>query len=162
MSFEIDVAGTVSGGLATVIDAELNNTSAPDPVTLGAVRDSMRGGLVAELIQSDVLPSDEDDTIFAEIETLIETYGDERPAQDFVRYRVSEDLAVVFQSALDSHAGDQPPTLGSMREAINAGLVANLVGIGDIDPDEDETLLAELQRLIVLNGEDAPAEEFLP
>jgi hypothetical protein len=45
---------------------------------------------------------------------------------------------------------------------MNNGLVAELVSTGDIDPDEDETLLAEIQRLIKRHGDDSPAEDLLP
>jgi hypothetical protein len=41
------------------------------------------------------------------------------------------------------------------------GLVARLVGEGAIDPDEDETLLGEIEGLIRHFGEGALAEEFM-
>jgi len=42
-----------------------------------------------------------------------------------------------------------------------SGLTSTLVGRGMIDPDEDDTLLGEIDDLIDLHGEDALAEEFL-
>ncbi|UCE89457.1 MAG: hypothetical protein JSW10_01030, partial [Pseudomonadota bacterium] len=63
---------------------------------------------------------------------------------------------------LDNHADDDPPTLGTVRDSMNGGLVANLVGVGAIDADDDDTLLGEIMRLIRKHGQNAPAEEFLP
>jgi hypothetical protein len=55
----------------------------------------------------------------------------------------------------------QRPTLAAVREALTRGIASRLVGEGAIDPDEDETLLAELDELIVRFGPDALAEELM-
>jgi hypothetical protein len=55
----------------------------------------------------------------------------------------------------------QRPTLGAVRDAMLHGLVARLVGEGAIDPDEDETLLGEIEDLIGHHGQDALAEDLL-
>jgi hypothetical protein len=56
---------------------------------------------------------------------------------------------------------ENPPTLAVIRDAITSGLPARLVGDGDLEDDEDETLLAEIEALIRRHGEDALAEQFL-
>lgn len=163
MVFETDVSGTVSENLATVIDAELKNPDNEQPPRLGSVLDSINHGITHRLIETGLLDVAEgDDSILLEIKSLIETYGADKLAQYFIRYRTSENLANVIHAVLDKCEGDQPPTLATVLELMNQGLVANLVGTGDIDPDEDETLFAEMQRLIRDNGEDAPAEDLLP
>ena len=53
------------------------------------------------------------------------------------------------------------PTLGWVRDAMTGGLIARLVGDGTIDPDEDQTLLAEIDALIERYGDDVIAEDFV-
>jgi len=48
-----------------------------------------------------------------------------------------------------------------VRRALHDGLVAELIGIGEIEDDEEQTLYDEIDRLIDLHGDSAPAEEFL-
>ena len=163
MTIETDVSGIVSENLAAVIESELNNPDNEQAPRLGTILNAINHGIVHRLIDDKLLDIDKaDDSILLEIKTLIESYGPDRPAQDFIRYRSSENLATVIQAVLDKYDGDQPPTLGVVLESMNQGLVAELVGIGDIDADEDETLFSEIQRLIRSHGEDAPAEQLLP
>ena len=68
---------------------------------------------------------------------------------------------MVIEAIQDNSDAESPPTLETVRDLINQGVVAQLVAHGDIDPDEDETLLAEIERLISIHGEKALAEEFL-
>jgi hypothetical protein len=53
------------------------------------------------------------------------------------------------------------PTLAGVREAMRAGLVAQLVGDGIIDADDEQALQAEIDVLIERDGEDALAEELV-
>ncbi|NIP73368.1 MAG: hypothetical protein GWO16_10225 [Gammaproteobacteria bacterium] len=162
MGFEIDVPGAVSDDLHTVIAFELNNPDARRPPTLGSVRQAMDEGVVGRLIQRGDIGADQERGLFDEIEALIEQYGPDVLAQDFMRYRAGDTLATVIQAELNREDRDQPPTLRTVAEAVQAGLVARLVAAGEIDPDEDETLTAEIDWMIRRYGPDAPAEEFLP
>jgi polyhydroxyalkanoate synthesis regulator phasin len=45
--------------------------------------------------------------------------------------------------------------------AAESGLLANLVGQGEIDDDEAQTVIAELKSLIDRHGGDALAEGFI-
>ena len=56
---------------------------------------------------------------------------------------------------------ENPPTLSTVRDAILAGLGARLVGDGELEDDEDDTLLTEIDALIEQFGEDTLAEELL-
>lgn len=163
MTVEMDVPGTVSENLATVIESELNNPEYEQAPRLGNVLNAINHGLVQRLVDDKRLDIQKtDDTIIREIKGLIETYGADRPAQDFIRYRSSENLATVIEAVLDKYDGDQPPTLGIVLDNMNHGLVAELVGTGEIDADEDDTLFSEIQRLIRSHGENTPAEQLLP
>jgi hypothetical protein len=41
------------------------------------------------------------------------------------------------------------------------GLMARLVGDGTIEPDQDQTLIAEIDGLVERHGPDAVAEDFV-
>jgi hypothetical protein len=154
MSTAKDLEGLISESLANVFDEQ--------PATLGSVQESMMRGLAADLVARGRIPAEDEELVLAEMRNLIEEFGEDTLAQSFVRFRTSEDLARVIQEVLDTHEGDQPPTLATVRDAINDGLMAHLVGMGEIDPDDDDGLLAELEHMIAHNGEDEPAEDFLP
>ena len=163
MTLEIDIPGTVSENLAAVIEAVVNHPDNEQPPRLGAVLNAINHGIVHHLVEGRVLDVEEgDDSILLEIKDLIESFGADQLALNFIRYRASGNLAIVINALLDQHEDDQPATLAMVLEEMNQGLVSHLVGIGDIDPDEDETLFSEIQRLIRSHGENAPAEDFLP
>ena len=89
---------------------------------------------------------------------LIERYGDDALAVRFLRPRASEDLSTVIQAAMDGADPDQPPSLASVRDAMLGGLVAQLVGHGQLDSDDEQTLFEEVDALVDKHGEDALAE----
>ncbi|MDM7322408.1 MAG: hypothetical protein P3W87_003810 [Gammaproteobacteria bacterium] len=53
------------------------------------------------------------------------------------------------------------PTLGAVRQTVLSGLTSTLVGRGMIEPDEDKSLLVELDELMAIHAKKALAEEFL-
>ena len=53
------------------------------------------------------------------------------------------------------------PTLGMVRDAMTSGLIARLAGDGVIEPDQDQTLIGEIDVLIERHGRDAVAEEYM-
>jgi hypothetical protein len=53
------------------------------------------------------------------------------------------------------------PTPGAVRKAMVSGLTARLMGDGGIEPDQDDTLPAEIDELIRRYGADAVAEHFV-
>lgn len=162
MGIDPDLASSVSADLAVVIQGRIDRQQDDGAATLGSVLEAMYKGLVRELVANGRLDADLDGALFDEIKQLIEQYGGDAPAFEFMKLRAGDTLAVVIQAELDNRADDNPPTLGSVRDSIQRGLVANLVGSGAIDADDDDTLPTELARLIRTHGEDAPAEEFLP
>ncbi len=93
---------------------------------------------------------------------LIDEFGAESLAEHFVAAQASEGLSRIIEYAMANPAVVRHvPTLGDVREAMAAGLVAQLVGDGTLDPDEDQTLLAEIDALIERHGTDAVAEGFV-
>jgi hypothetical protein len=80
------VQASASESLSNAIEAVVNDENRENPPTLGAVRDAILAGLGARLVGDGVLEDDEDDTLLAEIEALIEQYGADTSAEAFLQY----------------------------------------------------------------------------
>ncbi len=161
MGIDCELTNTTSHELALAIQQEMNNEEHPQPPTLGSMLASMQQGLYEELVQSRRIDSDREQSIIAELESLIEDYGADALAEDFVDYSATENLAAAAHALLNSLATDQPPTLTTLRNAITGGLCTQLVASGEIELDDEHSLITEVDELIQLHGEDTPAELFL-
>jgi hypothetical protein len=80
------VRSSASEPLSRVIETVVNDENREGPPTLDAVRLAIAGGLGARLVGEGVLDEDEDDALLAEIEGLIEQYGMDELAENFLRY----------------------------------------------------------------------------
>lgn len=156
----IDIACSVSDELSQILEAAVNDPDADEAPTLGSVREIVSRTTDGEQFEADRLHFDQNRSPFEEIDDLIEQFGDDAPAIDFVTVKASESLTRVI-SALMNTGASTPPTLGMVRDAMLHGLVARLVGDGIIDPDEDETLQEEIETLISRYGQNTVAENFL-
>lgn len=161
MSLPIDVASRVSPELSALLSKLVNDPDIDDPVTLGYARKRVAGRTVGALQAAEQLHFDRGETVVGELDALIERYGAEAPAIDFVTAKASEQLSRVVEAVMNDPNTPQRPTLGAVRAAMAGGLVARLVGEGAIDPDEDETLLGEIEGLIDRFGPAALAEGFI-
>ena len=157
----IEANERVSREMSAVIEAISDDPDIDEPVTLGFVRDRIRKALdgfaEAELIHR----FGDEETLCAEADALIEEYGEDILAIDLAMVKASEDLSIVVEAVVDDTDEDVAPTLGTVRQAMADGLVARLVGEGLIEPDEEQTLLAEIDALIEFLGADALAERLL-
>lgn len=72
--------------LSLAIEAVVNDENRENPPTLAAIRDAIVAGLGARLVGDGVLEEDEDDTLVSEIESLIERFGADTLAEEFLRY----------------------------------------------------------------------------
>lgn len=77
---------SASESLSRVIEAVVNDDNRENPPTLVAVWEAMTTGLLTRLVGEGVLDDDEDDSLLAEIEALIERYGANELAEGFLRY----------------------------------------------------------------------------
>lgn len=83
----IDFAQHVaSEALSRVIEAVVNDENREFQATLATVREAVVSGLPARLIGEGVLEDDEDQSLLAEIDALIERFGADSPAEDYLRY----------------------------------------------------------------------------
>jgi hypothetical protein len=161
MSLPIDIAARVSPELSAIIDDLVNDPGIEEAVTLGVVRRKVASRVLGKSEQVEQLHAAGRQTVLAEIDALIAQCTDKAPAADFVAAKASEQLSRVIEALMNNPNTPQRPTLGAVREALTRGIAARLVGEGAIDPDEDETLLAEIDELIVRFGPAAPAEQFM-
>jgi hypothetical protein len=155
-----DPADRVSPELSEILESLSNFAEALDLVTLGYVRAALATGDLGEAYDADQLHPDTVQSLLSELDDLIEEYGIEAPAEDFVSVTASEGLSRVIEAVVDA-GGANPPTLAKVQEGVSRGLLARLVGEGVIEPDEDDTLQGELTELIRRYGEDTQAERFI-
>jgi hypothetical protein len=157
----IDASIQVSPELSAFIESRVNDADIETPVTLGEIRDFIEGMLPNSLIESERLHQfDPDESHLDELDALIEEYGVDAPAIDFIRTAASEALTRVIETALNDDNHDAP-TLADIRAALSAGLSNRLIGEGVLDEDEDDALLAELDFLIERHGPDMLAENLI-
>jgi len=160
MLHTFDPADQVSPELMEILESQVNFSEALELVTLGSVRAALALGDPGEAYDADRLHPETLQTLLTELDDLIERYGGEAPAVDFVKVTASEGLSRAIEAVIDT-GNPNPPTLGMVREAVQEGLLARLVGEGAIESDEDDLPPAELDELIDRFGAEAQAERFL-
>ena len=163
MGLATDVSGDISPGLAKTILFLTNSPDATEEVTLGKVTEAIREGLLRHLIAIQRIDVGDEEGIEKEVEALVERHGEEVLAGELVRYRASDNMAIVIGAVMRDRDGDQPPTLAMVFDAMTGtDLIGELVEAGEIDPDDDDTLIDEIRQLIDLHGGEAQAETLLP
>jgi hypothetical protein len=70
--------------LSLAIESVVNDENRENPPTLETIRDALLAGLGARLVGDGVMEDDEDDTLLAEIEALIEHFGADTLAEDLL------------------------------------------------------------------------------
>ena len=161
MLLPIEPESRVSEELAEVMDAIVNDPDIEEPVTLALVRDKLREQLATQGIDAERHDFGDEESLYAEIEALIDEFGEDAFAADFTTVKASQELSEVIESILDNSAADIAPTLETVREAMTNGWLAHLVGNGVIEADGEESLLAEIDFLIERYGPDCLAEDVL-
>lgn len=158
----IDIATQVSPRLSALLRGRVNDPDADQPITLVAARHFLASLLPADFKETERLHHfDIDISLLDEIDTLIEDFGEDALAVDFVQASASEELSCVIEFMVNDENRENPPTLQAVRDALVDGLGARLVGDGVLEEDEDDTLVAEIDALIEHFGSDALAEDFL-
>lgn len=158
----IDVSTRVSPELSAFIDKLVNDPDRDEPPTLDGVREALRQSVSEATWNEDLLHPQDRDSLIVELNRLIDEFGPEAPAIDFLSSKASEALSRVIETAMVRVTQRRRPTLEAVRDAMVSGLTAKLVGDGTLETDEDGgALLAEIDELIRQFGKDAPAEMFV-
>ena len=153
----IDVASRVSARLSRLIE-KLGGRDEQPPATLGEVRAAVLAHKPSNVREAEFLHPQDQASRLTELDALIDEFGPDARALDFVPQRASEALSRVIEAAMNDPALPDYPSLGEVREAMSAGLAARLVGEGTLDEDEEVGLVAEIDELIRRHGVGAPAE----
>jgi hypothetical protein len=157
----IDVSSRVSAELSKILESLVNHPDREVPPTLGAVRAILRRVSKKTELQDELMHPQDRTSVLRELDSLIEEFGEEAPAADFVVTKASEPLSRIIETVMDDPRIGYRPTLGGVREAMTGGLTAAMMGDGAVEPDEDGALLAEIDALIEQYGADAVAEDFV-
>lgn len=75
-----------SEALSRAIEAVADDENRENPATLGAVRDALDDGLAGRLVGEGVLEDDEAEGLSVELDALMERFGEDAPAERFMRY----------------------------------------------------------------------------
>jgi len=162
MNAPTDLADLTSTALATLVEHVLDDPERREPATLATVQSAISAGLIEDLIRQGELDEAERDAIEEELDNLITEYGEDVAAVHVLRFRASRPMsALIRQLAARRVDLDHPVTLIEVREAIDAGVPAELVGDGVIDAEEEDGLAPEADELIRMHGEEALAEEII-
>lgn len=151
----------VSKELTAVIEAIAADPEVAEPVTLGMVRDRLRQTLAGFAEAERAHRFGDEELLSNEIDALIDEYGEDALATELSSIKASEALSTVIETLLDETDEDVVPTLGEVRQAMQEGLVARLVGAGLLEAEDEQALDAEIDALIERCGEDEPAENVL-
>jgi len=158
----IDIASRVSPGLSGIIETIINQLDTDEPVTLASVRSFIEDEFPDEINESEHMHYfDTVESLIDELDELIEEFGESAAAIDFVYAFASEQLSRVIEEVVSDESRDNPPTLATIKDAIENGQLSRMVGDGSLEEDEDDVLMPELDSLIERFGADASAEDFL-
>ncbi len=158
MNIPRDVYQNTSEELSVVIAGVLDDEEIDQPASLESVREAILAKVKTPTIPLNRFSSEEWQQLRDEIDALVEEYGGDALAVRFLRPWASESLERLIEAGLDELG---TPTLVTLFEAAETGLLANLIGQGEIDDDEAQTILGELQELMRQHGPDTLAENFI-
>jgi hypothetical protein len=158
MTIADDVYENTSDEMSVVIAGVLDDEGIAQPAALEDVRQAILAEVKSATIPLNRFSPDEWQQLRDEIDNLIEEYGSDALAVRFLRPWASDALGLLIEAGLDELGTS---TLSTLFEAAEDGLLARLIGRGDLDDDEAQTVLSELQDLIRRHGEEALAEDFL-
>lgn len=161
MPLPIEAESRVSEELAAVLESMINDPDIGNGVTLGLVRDRLKQSLLAQGIEPDQREFGSEQSLYGEIERLIQEYGEDAAAIAFAAVKASDELSDVLEVLADEREEESPLSLGSARAAMAGGWLARLAGEGIIDGDGEEALIAEIDALIARYGPETLAENVL-
>ena len=153
-----DVFENTSDELSAVIARVMDDDEQAQPATLASVRQAILAEVDTPTLPLNRFSSDQWQQLRDEIEALIEEYDADALAMRFHKPRASEPLCKLIEAGM-AELGE--PTLAALFEITEQGLLAHLIGQGEIEDDEAQTVLAELSQLIERHGPDALAEDYV-
>ena len=153
-----DVYENTSNELSAAIAVVLDDDAVGQPATLESVRQAILAEVKTATIPLNRFSTEQWQELRDEVDALVEEYGADALAVRFMRPWASEALSRLIEAGLDE-LGE--PSLVSLFDAAEQGLLANLIARGEIDDDEAQTVIGELQGLMNRYGTSTLAENFL-
>lgn len=157
MTQMFDVYEETSEALSAIIRKVLDDRRITQPATLAHVRKEILRGVKTETVPLNRFADDILQELHDEIDYLIEQHGEDSLAVHFMKPRASQVLTALIDAGVDKF-GDL--SLAQLFDEMQNGLLAELTARGEVDADDEQTVIAELQALINAHGADAIAEEF--
>jgi len=151
----------VSEELAAVMESMINAAETDDPVTLGEVRDRLKTSPLERGTEPAQGQFGSEESLYAEALALIDEFGQDAAAVLFTPVNASEALSDVLEFTIDEHEADSALTLAEAREALVSGGLGRLTGEGIIEADDGQSILAEIDGLIVRYGGETLVETLL-
>ncbi len=156
-----DVATRASAELSGLLERIASDPDRETQASLGEARGILRRHGTPQARETEYLHPKDRDSLLVELDALIDEYGEDALAADFVGAWASEAMSRLIEAVASDRNLPRRPTLGVVREAMAQGLVAKLTGDGALDEDDDAALFAEIDELIRRHGEDALAESLI-
>ncbi|MEX2577268.1 MAG: hypothetical protein WD382_11530 [Halofilum sp. (in: g-proteobacteria)] len=153
-----DLDDAASDALAEAIQLIVDGEDVEPPVTLASVRHALSHASQARSAPLRRLDPEDREALGVELEDLIAVYGEEAAAERFLQPFGGSDLTRVLEHAIER--GDEP-TLGQVQGMIEQGLLAELIGEGEVAEEDEQGIRASLEALISRHGANAFAEDFL-
>lgn len=153
-----DLDDAASDELANAIELVLDGEDVEEPVTLEAVRTALLESTEARAAPLRRLEGDQREALVAELDTLIDGHGPDAAAERFTQPFAGADLTRVIEHAIER--ADEP-TLGHLQGMIEEGLLAELIGEGEVAEEDEQGIRASLEALIERHGANTFAEDFI-
>lgn len=153
-----DLEDRASDKLSSVIEQVMDAEDVEEPVTLDEVR-----RVLAEADQDRSAPlvrldAGDRAALASELDGLIDLHGGDTLAERFTHPFAGPDLSRVIEHAIERV---DEPTLGHVQGMVEDGLLAELIGEGEVAEEDEQSLRAELEALIARHGADTFAEDFI-
>ena len=108
----VDISSNVTPRLSALIESVVNNPDGPDAPTLETVHHFFTDLMPRDFVETEHMHHfDLTDSLLDELTQLIEDYGPEASAVDFIRASASEGLTRVMESVVDDDNREHPATL---------------------------------------------------
>ena len=150
----------VSEELSEVLEAILDDLGEDEEATLGTALRRLKAALGAPERELDRRAGSEE-SVYAELQALVEEFGEDAPLEDFVTVKASAELSELIEALLDEADEETGLTLGEVRAALEQGLGPRLEAHGVLESDAEQAIAAELDALIERYGADTEVEEVL-
>lgn len=147
-----------SDALAVAIEEVLETEELDAPVTLGVLRTVLTRATDSRAAALRRLGPKQRDALIGELDELIHAHGRGAAADRFTPVCPCAGVDSLFEHAVAARA---EATLEDVRSMIEQGLLAALIGAGEVAEDDEQPIRDRLETLIQRYGQRALAEDLI-